>query len=115
MSALEPGSLFDRIPRTDPPDWREAALEVGARAMHVRYCVRQAYEPIGQLPGPPPCASQMDQHRRDVVAILEAVNMCESPFRPGITCPICGRTSYNLNDVVAGYCGHCHEWHPYGH
>lgn len=25
-----------------------------------------------------------------------------------ITCPKCGRTSYNLNDVKQRYCGACH-------
>lgn len=24
-----------------------------------------------------------------------------------ITCPVCGMTSYNLNDVKYGYCGNC--------
>lgn len=27
---------------------------------------------------------------------------------PSITCPLCGFTSYNLNDVEEGYCGNCH-------
>jgi ribosomal protein L37E len=27
-----------------------------------------------------------------------------------ITCPRCGRTSYNPNDVREGYCGNCHDW-----
>jgi len=26
------------------------------------------------------------------------------------TCPRCGMTSYNLNDVREGYCGNCHDW-----
>jgi hypothetical protein len=26
------------------------------------------------------------------------------------TCPDCGRTSYNLNDVREGYCGFCHAF-----
>jgi ribosomal protein L37E len=29
---------------------------------------------------------------------------------PSITCPRCGRTSYNPNDIREGYCGHCHDW-----
>jgi hypothetical protein len=29
---------------------------------------------------------------------------------PGFTCPRCGRTSYNPNDIQQGYCGHCHDW-----
>lgn len=27
-----------------------------------------------------------------------------------ITCGKCGRTSYNPNDVKAGFCGNCHDW-----
>jgi hypothetical protein len=27
-----------------------------------------------------------------------------------ITCPRCGRTSHNPNDVREGYCGNCHDW-----
>lgn len=26
------------------------------------------------------------------------------------TCPKCGRTSHNPNDVREGYCGACHDW-----
>jgi 4-hydroxy-3-methylbut-2-en-1-yl diphosphate synthase IspG/GcpE len=31
-----------------------------------------------------------------------------------IVCPICGWTSFNLNDVANRYCGHCHRWHAVG-
>jgi hypothetical protein len=31
-------------------------------------------------------------------------------MRTGITCPRCALTSWNLNDVAEGYCGHCHDW-----
>jgi ribosomal protein S27AE len=27
-----------------------------------------------------------------------------------ITCPRCGRTSYNPTDIDEGYCGACHDW-----
>jgi protein-arginine kinase activator protein McsA len=27
-----------------------------------------------------------------------------------ITCPECGMTSYNPNDVAEGYCGNCHAF-----
>lgn len=30
---------------------------------------------------------------------------------PSITCPKCGRTSHNPNDVEQRYCGACHEYH----
>lgn len=26
------------------------------------------------------------------------------------TCPHCGATSYNSNDLREGYCGACHQW-----
>jgi hypothetical protein len=29
---------------------------------------------------------------------------------PSVTCPRCCRTSYNENDIRAGYCGNCHAW-----
>ncbi len=29
---------------------------------------------------------------------------------PSITCPVCGRTSHNPNDVREGFCGACHAW-----
>jgi len=32
------------------------------------------------------------------------------PARDSITCPQCGRTSYNVNDIEQGYCGNCHDW-----
>jgi len=28
-----------------------------------------------------------------------------------ITCPQCGRTSHNPNDVREKYCGACHQYH----
>jgi|tagenome__1003787_1003787.scaffolds.fasta_scaffold18881612_2 transposase len=31
--------------------------------------------------------------------------------RPSITCPLCGLTSYNFNDIAQRYCGHCHLFH----
>jgi hypothetical protein len=30
--------------------------------------------------------------------------------QPSITCPVCGMTSYNPNDIREGYCGRCHDW-----
>ena len=34
----------------------------------------------------------------------------EHEEQPSITCPVCGMTSYNPNDIREGYCGHCHDW-----
>lgn len=28
-----------------------------------------------------------------------------------ITCLVCGRTSYNGNDIQMKYCGNCHQFH----
>lgn len=30
--------------------------------------------------------------------------------KPHVTCPECGKTSYNLNDVMQGYCGNCNKY-----
>jgi len=30
---------------------------------------------------------------------------------PSITCPQCGMTSYNQNDIEQRYCGNCHQFH----
>lgn len=30
--------------------------------------------------------------------------------RESYTCPKCGRTSYNPNDIANKYCGYCHEF-----
>jgi hypothetical protein len=35
---------------------------------------------------------------------------CHKPTQPSITCPQCGATSYNPNDVREGYCGRCNDW-----
>lgn len=34
----------------------------------------------------------------------------EETKQPSITCPKCGMTSYNQNDIAEGYCGNCHEF-----
>lgn len=42
------------------------------------------------------------------------VNMCRIVLenkRPSFTCPKCGLTSYNANDIEQKYCGKCHEHH----
>ena len=33
--------------------------------------------------------------------------------QPSITCPRCGRTSWNENDVRERYCGACHQFHDF--
>ena len=33
-----------------------------------------------------------------------------SPKFASITCPKCGMTSFNPNDIREGYCGNCHDW-----
>lgn len=32
------------------------------------------------------------------------------PGRPGFTCPVCHRTSYNPNDIREGWCSACSAW-----
>jgi ribosomal protein S27AE len=36
--------------------------------------------------------------------------MTEATPAPSITCPVCGMTSFNPNDIAEGYCGNCHDW-----
>ena len=40
--------------------------------------------------------------QRALVTIIDEVE--------SFTCPRCGMTSYNPNDVREGYCGNCHDW-----
>jgi hypothetical protein len=47
----------------------------------------------------------VDRARRAQAAVDEL-----GAGRPSITCPGCGRTSWNPNDVREGYCGFCHDW-----
>ena len=35
----------------------------------------------------------------------------DDPFTPGITCPKCKMTSYNLNDIEHRWCGNCNQHH----
>ena len=38
------------------------------------------------------------------------VKVSEENDPPSFTCPDCGMTSYNPNDITNQYCGACHEW-----
>jgi hypothetical protein len=39
--------------------------------------------------------------------------MTERAAPPSITCPVCGLTSYNPNDVRERYCVRCHQFHEW--
>jgi len=39
------------------------------------------------------------------------VRYVDNPNRKCITCPRCGMTSYNPNDIRERYCGACHMFH----
>lgn len=43
------------------------------------------------------------------VAVPAAEAGAMSKF-PSFTCPTCGWVSYNLQDILNRYCGHCHEF-----
>jgi Zn finger protein HypA/HybF involved in hydrogenase expression len=43
--------------------------------------------------------------------IAQTVHLIPEGKIPSITCPQCGKTSYNQTDVREGYCGQCHQWH----
>lgn len=40
--------------------------------------------------------------------VQAAIKRAES--EQSFTCPVCGRKSYNANDIREGYCGNCHDW-----
>jgi ribosomal protein S27AE len=41
----------------------------------------------------------------------EVDKLLAAPVARSITCPRCGRTSYNAGDIVNRYCGYCHAFH----
>lgn len=41
-------------------------------------------------------------------AVQAAIRRAEE--ERSITCPVCGMTSYNANDIREGYCGNCRDW-----
>jgi hypothetical protein len=43
---------------------------------------------------------------RKVVRLENILDVAE----PSITCPKCGRTSFNSNDIAQGYCVMCADW-----
>jgi hypothetical protein len=42
--------------------------------------------------------------------ILSTISATPNTQPTSITCPECGMTSHNHNDVREGYCGNCHSW-----
>jgi hypothetical protein len=54
-------------------------------------------------------AADEDEARR-VLLVAELEKRAPVPV-PSITCPTCGRTSWNPNDVRERYCGNCHAYH----
>jgi hypothetical protein len=63
---------------------------------------------VAQCPG---CAYTFSTLMDDPVVPPHYVTADGVTFVPvAITCPRCGMTSYNPNDVRERYCGHCHDW-----
>ena len=52
--------------------------------------------------------------QRDVPFIRDAngivVAVTATPWNTSFTCPRCGMTSYNPEDVRQEYCGNCRDW-----
>lgn len=44
------------------------------------------------------------------ISVLELSEWTAVNAQPSITCPVCHRTSYNLNDIREKYCGFCHKF-----
>lgn len=50
---------------------------------------------------------------RGLRALTDPADVAKTMERLGyrwITCPRCGATSYNRDDIREGYCGACHDW-----
>jgi rubrerythrin len=55
------------------------------------------------------------EHEHDIDPISYRCRICgideiDLYKRRGFICPICGAVSYNLNDLLHRYCGHCHRF-----
>ena len=51
---------------------------------------------------------ETDQIEMSHGAWMSRLTVADLP--PSVTCPRCGMTSFNENDVEQGYCGNCHDW-----
>lgn len=54
--------------------------------------------------------------RGDAIAQVHYCGSCKryrsnEIAQPQIVCPICANRSHSINDILQGYCGHCHNWH----
>lgn len=47
---------------------------------------------------------------RETPCECEIASESVAPGLPTYTCPRCGMTSYNLNDIREKYCGNCHRF-----
>ena len=58
------------------------------------------------------CETAMRARKRgEELAAAEAA--AQASGHPHITCPKCGMTSYNANDIRERYCGNCHQFHDH--
>lgn len=58
-------------------------------------------------------ATELQKSKAELATVIDEVFRLREELarEKGITCPQCGMTSYNLNDIKEKYCGHCHQWH----
>ncbi|MBN3948400.1 MAG: hypothetical protein HWQ38_18875 [Nostoc sp. NMS7] len=45
----------------------------------------------------------------EIIRGMKALKEALTP-PPSITCPVCGKTSYNPNDIINNFCGNCQGW-----
>jgi protein-arginine kinase activator protein McsA len=54
----------------------------------------------------------MEARRRNRPLSEEVIHLLKKgAMADKITCPQCGMTSYNPNDIRYRYCGNCHQFH----
>lgn len=103
----------------DVTGWDRALLADSGRpvAMHAECLVRSLAGSVGHQMGwcdcPGGTGAMYDPpgvSRREAARLAAAVKRARHSGEPHIVCPACGRTSFHPQDIVRGYCGHCHEF-----
>lgn len=88
----------------NPQSWGRAERVVNAVLDNIE--ANRARPPDERRFGPSRARQITDALRREGL-LVEETGVEE---QPSITCPRCGMTSYNPNDIREKYCGNCHDW-----
>lgn len=97
-----------RINRDNDPRVREAREQVALEERKLHLLEAHGAEPEGaQYKGQ---LAAILAAQESVTAVEAEIEREEQTPRPSISCPVCGATSYNPNDIREGYCALCKDW-----